>query len=124
MMRGQPQESPALLQQAHARMPGRTGYPVRPVHYTTDIAPKAHRNQHKTDRHPPGTHRTADTSPQGIYTPSQPSGYMAHIRHRLATHTRPRSWHELVMQRGKLMVPGCHLGIRSVVPFTILRDGV
>jgi hypothetical protein len=71
----------AQLLPAHAHMLGRTGYPVRSVHRTTDIAPQGHRNQRKTGRHPPGTHRTADTSPQGIYTPSQPSGYMAHIGH-------------------------------------------
>ena len=37
----------------------------------TDIAPTGRRNPRRTGRYPPGTHRTADTSPQTSYTPGR-----------------------------------------------------
>src|SRR5215510_1819399 len=40
-------------------------------------APKERRSPPRTARHPPGTHRTADTSPRGIYTPWPALRYMA-----------------------------------------------
>jgi hypothetical protein len=62
----------ARLRQGHARTPGRTGGPGRRAHHTTGTAPAGHRNQRKTGRHPPGTRRTADTSPLHLYTPARP----------------------------------------------------
>ena len=76
-MSRRPRESPAPPPPAHAHTTGRTGCPARSAHHTTGTAPGARRSQRKTGRHPPGTHRTADTSPRGIYTPAQPSRYMA-----------------------------------------------
>jgi hypothetical protein len=58
----------ARPRRAYSRTPGRTGGPVRWAHRTTDTAPAGYRNRRKTDRHPPGTLRTADTSPPDIYT--------------------------------------------------------
>jgi hypothetical protein len=50
----------------------------------TGTAPAGHRNQRKTGRHPPGTHRTADTSPPHLYTRARP----AQPRHSPRTPTR------------------------------------
>src|SRR5215813_10519163 len=43
----------------------------------TGTAPKERRSPPRTARHPPRTHRTADTSPRGIYTPWPALRYMA-----------------------------------------------
>ena len=58
---------------AHGHTTGRTGGPERRVHHTTGSAPAGHRNRRKTGRCPPGTRRTADTSPPDIYTPARPT---------------------------------------------------
>jgi hypothetical protein len=63
---------------ARARTLGRTGGPARSLHRTTGTAPAGHRNQRRTGRHPPGTRRTADTSPPDLYTPTK----RAQPRHR------------------------------------------
>jgi hypothetical protein len=67
-------------------MPGRTGGPARRAHHTTGTAPAGPRNQHKTDRHPPGTRRTADTSPPDLYTPA---GCIRLSHADLSPHTEP-----------------------------------
>jgi len=68
---------------AHGHTTGRTGGPGRPVHHTMDSAPAGHRNRRKTGRCPPGTRRTADTSPPDIYTKARP----IRPRHSLRTPT-------------------------------------
>jgi hypothetical protein len=64
-----PQTTQALPQPAPARTPGRTGGPVKWAHHTTGSAPAGRHNRRKTGRYPPGTHRTADTSPPGNSKP-------------------------------------------------------
>jgi len=68
-------------------MPGRTGGPGKWAHHRTGTAPAGHRNRRRTGRHPPGTRRTADTSPPDLYTPARP--------------TRPRL-------RTPICQPSCH----------------
>ena len=80
-MNRRPQENRAPPPPAHARMTGRTGRPAGQADHTTGTRPKERRTHRKSGRHPPGTHRTADTSPPGIYTPAQPSRYMARAHH-------------------------------------------
>jgi hypothetical protein len=71
-----PGRSPVALALAQprpgdTRTTGRIGGPGKQAHHTMGIAPAGHRNRHKTGRHPPGTRRTADTSPPDLYTPGQ-----------------------------------------------------
>jgi len=63
----------ALTRPGHARTRGRTGGPRRWAHHMTGTPPGEHRNPRRTGRHPPGTRRTADTSPPNLYTPATPT---------------------------------------------------
>src|SRR5580658_7880217 len=81
---------------AGTRTTGRTDGPGSWALHTTGTAPAGYRNRRKTDRRPPGTRRTADTSPPDIYTP--------------ARRTRPR--HSL---RTPARQPACHPSRRFLV---------